>query len=230
MSDSVSFPIILDQLRNLRCRRCGRRFSTIPRAAKEELALAPPLFEASAAAQSFGSFARFSAITRTSQVDDPDDASLQAVKPDDSQYELPIVTDVDLEDSQVEIPVFAPTRSSADDQSPVIDDDRPSIVLSLSTPWPYRFVNTWGRYHFAVAIGFCTFSLVVLGFFLAREVLGGQTIGVSVTLLIVGCVGMIAFLLLSLTVTALNVLLADLAKNVRRLRIQSEPKSRVVGD
>ena len=70
----------------------------------------------------------------------------------------------------------------------------------------------------------------LLGFFLAREILGGQTIGASVTLLIVGCVVIVAFLLLSVTVTALNLLLADLTKNVRQLRIQSEPKTRIVGD
>jgi hypothetical protein len=217
--------------RVLRCRRCDTRFSTDPRAAKVELAPTPPLFEASPIAQTVGSLARFSAGRWPANADDADVSSPQTVDPDDSQYELPVATDIDIEDSQVELPAFNPTPTSADDNwGTVTDDDPPNMVLSSSSPWPNRFVDSLGRYHFAVAIGFGAFSLVVLGFFLAREILGGQTIGVSVTLLIVGCVGMIAFLLLSLTVTALSLLLADLAKNVRQLRIQSEPKTRVVGD
>jgi hypothetical protein len=226
-----NFPDHLGSIaRVLRCRRCGTRFATDPRDAKEGLVLAPPLFEASPITQSVGSLARFSAGPRLAKADEPDDSSPQVVDPDDSQYELPVSTDIDIEDSQVELPAFTPERSSPDDKWPLIGDDQPIMVLSLSSPWHYRFVDSWGRYHIAVAIGFGAFSLAVLGYFLAREIFGGQTIGVSVILLIVGCVGLVAFLLLCLTVTALNLLLADLAKNVRRLRIQSEPKTRIVGD
>jgi len=153
------------------------------------------------------------------------------LNPDDSQYELPISAVVDIEDSQVELPAFTPERSAArDDNWPIAGGERPSLEPSLSSPEYPSFIASCGRYYFAVAIAFGAFSLGVLGFFLVREVLGGQAISVSVTLLIVGCVGMVAFLLLSLTVTALNLLLADLAKNVRQMRLQTEPKTRIVSD
>ena len=215
--------------RVVRCRRCGTRFTIVPLPAKEGLALVPPLFEASRIAQSISNPARLSSDARSATVNEPD-WSPRAVDPNDSQYELPVSTIVDIEDSQVELPAFTPDRSGPDDNWPIANDDSPSGELTLSSPWYLSFVDSWGRYHFAVAIGFGAFSLALLGFFLTREILGGQTIGASVTLLIVGCVVVVAFLLLSVTVTALNLLLADLTKNVRQLRIQSEPKTRIVGD
>jgi hypothetical protein len=211
--------------RAVRCRRCRTRFTAVPPPAKEGIALTPRLFEASPIAERIGSIARFTSETQAATIDEPDDSSPQGVDPDDSQYELPVSVIVDIDDSQVELPAFTP-----DDKWPVAGGDPPSLELSPSSPWHYRFVDSWGRYHFAIAIGFGAFSLVILGFFLARTILGGQTISASVTLLIVGCVGMVAFLLLSVTVTALNMLLADLTKNVRQLRIQSEPKTRIFGE
>jgi hypothetical protein len=215
--------------RVVRCRRCDARFTIVPAPAKEGLTLAPPLFEASAIAQSVGSLARFSSDTGPANVAEPD-SSPQALDPDDSQYDLPVSTIVDIEDSQVELPAFTPEHSAQDENWPGANDDAPSGELMFSSPWYFSFVDSWGRYHFAVAIGFGAFSLVLLGFFLAREILGGQTISASVTLLIVGCVVVVAFMLLSVTVTALNLLLADLTKNVRQLRIQSEPKTRIAGE
>jgi hypothetical protein len=216
--------------RMVRCRRCRARISIVPSAAKEGRSLAQPLFEASPTAETVSSLARFSSETRTANVDEQEDWSPRPVGPDDSQYELPVSTDVDIEDSQVELPAFTLEASSPNDRSFGAGDDPPSVELMVSSSWYYTFIDSWGRYHLGVAIGFGALSLVLLGFFLAREILGGQTIGASITLLIVGCVGMVAFMLLSVTVTALNRQLAELAKYVRRMRIHSEPKTRIVGE
>jgi hypothetical protein len=216
--------------RKLRCRQCDTRFSLIPPPAKEGLALAPRLLEASPIAQSGGSFPRFSAETRSLGGAQPDDSLPRVMDSDDSQYELRVSMDIDIEDSQVELPAFAPEQMLPDENWRAAVDDPTSVELTFTSPWHYRFVNSWGRYHFGVAIGFGAISLAVLGYFLASEIFGGQSIGASVPLLILGCVGTVVFLLLSVTVTALNRQLADLAQHVRLMRIQSEPKTRIVGE
>jgi hypothetical protein len=216
--------------RKLRCRLCDTRFSLVPPPAKEGLALAPRLFEASPIAQSGGNLPRFSAETWSANGAKSDDSLALVVNPDDSQYELPISTDIDIDDSQFELPAFAPEQMSPDESWRAAVDNPPSMERTLTSPWHDRFVNSWGHYHFGVTIGFSAISLVVLGYFLASEILGGRSISASIALMILGCVGTVAFLLLSVTVTALNRQLADLAKHVRLMRIQSDPKTRIVGE
>ena len=214
----------------LRCRRCRTRFSLVPPPAKEGLAVAPRLFEASPIAQSGGSLPRFSAETLSLTGALTDDSLPRVIDPDDSQYELPVSTDIDIDDSQVELPAFTPDQVAADEYWHSAGDDPPSVEPNFKSPWHDRFVNSWGRYHFGAAIGFGAISLAVLGYLLASELFGGQSTSASVPLLILGCVGTVAFLLLSVTVTALNRQLADLAKHVRLMRMQSEPRTRIVGE
>ena len=66
----------------------------------------------------------------------------------------------------------------------------------------------------------------MIGVFLVRAFLGRPNLSSSITALILGFVGTIAFLLI-LTTTALNLLLVDLARNTRRLR-SIAPRSRVI--
>jgi zinc-ribbon domain len=214
----------------LRCRRCRARFSLIHPPGQEGLALASRLFEASPIAQSTGSFPRFPAETWSANGAEPDDSLALVVNPDDSQYELPISTDIDIDDSQFELPAFAPEQMSREESWRAAVDNPPSMERTLTSPWHDRFVNSWGHYHFGVTIGFSAISLAVLGYFLASEIFGGRSISASIALMILGCVGTVAFLLLSVTVTALNRQLADLAKHVRLMRIQSDPKTRIVGE
>ncbi len=76
--------------------------------------------------------------------------------------------------------------------------------------------------HFYVVVGFAASSLSVLGFFLVRALVAGQTLSSSITALLIGCVGTVAFLLLSLSATVLIILLVDLARSVRLLIQQTE--------
>ncbi len=93
----------------------------------------------------------------------------------------------------------------------------------LPTPWYVKFIDSWGRYHACVALGFGAASLSVLVYLLVRPLTGGESLTSSTTTLVVSVVGIIAFLLLSLTATAFYLLLVDLGKNVRQLNLQANP-------
>jgi hypothetical protein len=95
----------------------------------------------------------------------------------------------------------------------------------IPVPWYFNFIDSWGRLHFYFAMGFAALSLTVLGFLLARALVAGDIMSSSVTALIIGCVGTIAFILISLSATALTVLLVDLARNVRTLIQQADRTS-----
>ena len=76
--------------------------------------------------------------------------------------------------------------------------------------------------HFYVVLGFAASSLAVLGFLLVTPLVAGQTLSSSITALIIGCVGTIAFLLLSLSATVLIILVIDLGRSVRVLIQQTD--------
>ena len=92
----------------------------------------------------------------------------------------------------------------------------------LPAPWYFKVIESWGRVHLYVVMGFAASSLSVLGFLLMRALVVGQILSSSTAALLVGLVGTIAFLLLSLSATALIMLLIDLARNMRLLIQQHE--------
>jgi hypothetical protein len=154
--------------------------------------------------------------------------ALRAQTPYDSQYEMTAVLGGDPDDSQTELPAFTSGTdlSGEADLSGEIEAARPfetdSSEFLVPVPWYFKFIDSWGRLLFYVATGFATVSLAVLGFLLVRALVAGHIMSPSVTALIIGCVGTIAFLLISLSATALTVLLVDLARNVRMLIQQAD--------
>jgi len=130
-------------------------------------------------------------------------------------------------DAILEPPAFTANTASDDLANP--SGTFGSEVLP-ATPWYDKFIDSWSRYHFFVALGFGTSSLAVLGFFLVRALVGGQIINASITALIVGCVGTVAFLLLSVSATASILLLVDLGRNVRRLIASSNRDARIASE
>ena len=136
----------------------------------------------------------------------------------------------DMGDSNVELPAFTSPSGSPDDGQSSGTFEAASSEVVLPNPWYYNFIDAWSRFHFFVALGFGTSSLAVLGFFLVRALTGGEIISSSITALIVGCVGTVAFLLLSVSATALIVLLVDLGRNLRRLTVSSNRDARVAGE
>jgi hypothetical protein len=159
---------------------------------------------------------------------DEEIAALTPQSPYDSQYEMTAVLGGDPDDSQTELPAFTGETDLSDetDLSGEIEAARPFETASSEfltpVPWYFNFIDSWGRLLFYLATGFATASLAVLGFLLVRALVAGQIMSSSVTALIIGCVGTIAFLLISLSATALTVLLVDLARNVRMLIQQAD--------
>ncbi len=123
----------------------------------------------------------------------------------------------DPDDSQTELPAFTSDMPPSGETEAVRPFETPSGLVDVPVPWFFNFIDSWGRLHFFVALGFAASSLSVLGYFLVRALVSGEILSSSIAALIVGCVGTIAFLLLSLSATALIFLLIDLARNVRHL-------------
>jgi hypothetical protein len=199
----------------LRCRPCGTRFSVGPgppprsaRHSKTSLSVRDSALESldGASAQANG----FSAGS------DDDLPALSSRLAGDSQYEMGAIFGDGIDDSQVELPAFSPGQADeVTDPVPPFETELSEFLLTA--PWYYRFIESWGRLHFYIALGFTASSLSLLGFLLLRALVAGHLVSSSTTALIIGCIGTIAFLLLSLSATALILLLVDLARNVRLL-------------
>jgi hypothetical protein len=204
----------------VRCRPCGARFSTGPAPGNGELR-APGAVETGAGDPLVRDGASLS-DDGFSGGSDPDLATSAPRSPFDSQYEMTAELGGELDDSQVELPAFTSTaaRSGDSDSGPAFETESSEFLLAV--PWYFKFIESWGRLHFYVAVGFAASSLSVLGFLLIRALVAGQILSSSITALIVGCVATIAFLLLSLSATVLIILLVDLARNVRLLIQQND--------
>jgi hypothetical protein len=148
----------------------------------------------------------------------------------DSHYEVSPALDDDGTDSDYEMPAHR-SSGSARDEGPFSATFEPAgLEIVLTNPWYDRFIDSWSRYHWVIALGFGTSSLAVLGYLLARALLAGATLDSSVTSLIVGCVTTVAFMLLSVSATVLMVLLIDLGRSIRRLSVHSGRDDRVASD
>jgi hypothetical protein len=154
-----------------------------------------------------------------------------ASDPGDSQYELTAATDDGseltaagedgLDDSQVELPAFAPSETLPREAHLTAAFDSASSEVLVASQALERFIGFWGRYHLFVALGFVVASFAVIGFFLVRAMVG-QTVSFSTTAVVIGCVVTVALLLLSLSATALCFLLLDLGRNIRQLIVLAD--------
>src|SRR5262249_31942489 len=69
--------------------------------------------------------------------------------------------------------------------------------------WEGRVVAFWSRFQLPMTIGFAAIALGVLGFLILRSSIGGQSPAAATAALILGIVGTIAFVLLSLSAIVL---------------------------
>jgi len=161
---------------------------------------------------------------------DDDDPSPDSPGPGDSHYEMSAVFEDVNGDSNFELRAFTRGAASVDEAHPSLTFEPASSEVLLPFPWHYNFIDSWSRFHFFVALGFGTSSLAMLGFFLVRALVGGQIINSSITTLMVGCIVTVAFVLLSVSATALIVLLVDLGRNLRRLTAHSNRDARIAGE
>jgi len=84
--------------------------------------------------------------------------------------------------------------------------------------WNGRFVDFWSRYQLVTTLGFGALASGVLGFFLLNASIAGNSLAPATSTLVVGFIGTVAFVLISLNGLALNSLLIDLARELRRLQ------------
>ena len=118
----------------------------------------------------------------------PSAAALLGGEPDDSQVELPAFTDAD-DDTSGELEAAQPFEAE-------------SAEFLVAVPWYYKFIESWGRVHFYAVVAFTAASLLLLGFLLWRGLVVGEILSSATAALLLGVVGTIAFLLLSLSATA----------------------------
>jgi hypothetical protein len=206
------------------------RFAIVPLPAIERLPSISPPFEAAHAARILGSRARLGSESSLASLDLEEDSSPSALGPGDSHYELSLAIGDHNEDSHSELPGVTPLDSARNEPLPAADDEPPCLKVVVSNRWYSHFVDRAGPYYFLVAVGFGALSLAVLCFLLVSAINNGQTVSRSITALIVGCVGLVAFLLLSLTATALHLLLVDLLRIVRRLRSHSDQSNGIASE
>ena len=155
-------------------------------------------------------------------LDDENDLAATLTDLGDSNYELTVSLEGELDDSQFELPTIKESHPSSS-EGPAA----PALVLAGPEPLPpdpryYNLIDSWSRFGFWGVLGLGTLALVVIVGLLVRACLGGPDLNSSITALVLGFVGTIAFLLISLMTTALNLLLVDLARNTRRLRLHAD--------
>jgi hypothetical protein len=210
----------------VRCRKCGSAFVTVPLRPPEESQAERPERQPHAARLMARRDTPFGTDLFSDDDNDNEDNAFDG-EPGDSHYDLTAVMGKGMDDSQVELPAF-----SADDW-PALEpgaDSGSGPAAALPEPWYVRFIDSWGRYHAGVVLCFGGVSLIILSYFLFRPLLGGESVTSSTTALVVGCVGIIAFLLLSFTASAFYLLLLDLGRNMRQLNLQANRRPNSVAD
>jgi hypothetical protein len=209
----------------LRCRKCDTRFmvGAVPLERTEQsIVRIQALHPASPALSAIDS-----AITNGffSGNDDDDDLEPSLPDPADSHYELPVANggdeDVDFDDWSTD---DIPARPFPDE--PAVEPA--SVATSVSDPWYYKLIHAWGRAHFFSAIGFAALSLTAISCLVLARLTGNLKPESSALAVVVGIVAAIALLMISLSTTALNLLLIDLARNIHRLRVQADHNAKIV--
>lgn len=149
----------------VRCRPCGARF-TIDRTPGTNGPDPSDLAVAGAIARLVHERARL----RT-EVDSDDDRPVFHLPPqsDWQQETSSAVLGGDPDDSQVELPAFTSAAEPSVEGEPGPALEYASSEFALPIPWYYRIIESWGRVHFYVVIGFAASSLAVLGFLLTHS-------------------------------------------------------------
>jgi len=177
---------------------------------------------------------------------DEDELSQIALGPGDSHYEWSFSVDGFDDDSQVDVPAFvtpepepkqvqAASKSSnalrvasrewAGARSEEPQQIQAAKVKSALAATPVaimggkgQFVAVWSRYQLVTTLGFGAAAFLVLGFLLLNTSVGGHALTPATSTLVVGFLGAVAFVLLSLTALALNFVLIEVARDLRRLQ------------
>jgi zinc-ribbon domain len=207
---------------SVRCRTCQTQFTTVPLTAREHSdLLTSPLNEAPdtqiAANHARPHLPSFRIDGERNDID-----SLPAARgPGDSHYEWPVISDMEQDDSQVELPAFTASDEPSSDDLPAFEPDSPSEEVLVAKP--ARLVSSpWARYRVTPATLIRLTSLAILGFFVLHGVLNARSFGTAIMAFVAGCLGLGGVLLLSKAQGAQPKLLSEFSANVRRSRPRSD--------
>jgi hypothetical protein len=158
---------------------------------------------------------------------DEHEPAMEHLGPGDSHYELTFT----LGEPSGETAVDWAAGSGEDD----LADEGPSGELvvphggaAAADPWSYRFLASSGRLLFYAGLALAVCSLPLLVFLLVRIFGGSPAAGSTTLALVVGSLAAMSFLLISVSMAASNLLLVDLARNVRQLRDHAEHETGIV--
>ncbi len=185
---------------SVRCRTCRTQFTTVPLTDnKKGNRLSTPLDE-TPDAEILVNLSRPRSPLFRADVDVNEIGPLLDVRgPGDSHYEWPVIREVDIDDSQVEIPAFSADDPESSDELPTLAPDPPSEEILVAESSQFASASLFARYRIAIATLIRLVSLAILGFFVFQVVSNAQTVGTSIMALVVGCLALASLLLLSMT-------------------------------
>jgi zinc-ribbon domain len=215
---------------SVRCRTCQTQFTTVPRTVREPSdRLTTPLNQAPET-QIAISHARPHLPPLRAHDERNDIESLpEARGPGDSHYEWPVISDLEEDDSQVELPAFTASDEPSSDDLPAFEPDSPSEEVLVAEP-AGLVSSPWARYRVTPATLIRLTSLAILGFFVLHGVLNAQTVGFAIMALVAGCLGLGGLLLLSKAQGAQPKLLNEFSATVRRSGPRSDLDRPITSD
>jgi hypothetical protein len=158
---------------------------------------------------------------------DDDEPSSSWRDPSDSHYEVTEPFDDELDGPPSELPP-ADSEDSGEfyqvaDSPGVQEATSASAGPASSAPvaWSSKSLHNWRRFQLLAAISFGGLSLAVLGFFLVSALTAGRAINSEILAIVVGVIGTVAFLLLSIEATTLLAVVLELARHMQQIRAEN---------
>jgi hypothetical protein len=153
---------------------------------------------------------------------DEGDPSSYKRSPGDSHYELTVPIQPGAGDSGDDWPAMSASDPAPEEGWSAPSAEPATVEILAPEPAYYRLIESWGRLQFFSAMSFGALSLAGLCALLVLTLSGRPIWDSSISALVVGLLGIIAFIFLSLATTVLSVLVLDLARNIRRLRVLAD--------
>lgn len=189
-----------DGVHAVRCRRCKSRFWTSSDSADSDSHVLTRRGLGDQGGPGDSGLGEWSAI------EDDDSVEIE-LGSSDSHYELPVMTS-------------RGHRKEGDGEGDSVGEGDRAGAGSASGEWPvwvYRSAAIWNRVQLQAALVLGCASLLVVGYLLTCALWSGWEISASASLLVVGLLGTMGFVWLSLVATRLFVLLEDLSRALNRL-------------
>jgi hypothetical protein len=205
---------------SLRCRRCASYFRMGAGAGQAREARLSTDVEVAVAAPAFRRDGFFSGA-------DDGEPAMDRLGPGDSHYELTFTLGEPSGESELDWPTASGESGDDEGRSGEVVAPR-SGAEGSADPWSYRLIASSSRLLVLGGLGFAALALLLLGFLLVRTLASGPISGSTTLALVASSIAAIAFLFITFALAALNVLLVDVARNLRWLRSHAERETGIV--